>query len=307
MDTKNVDQNLMFALLALKMGLIDNEAMVTGLNAWSARKYRSVGQTLVAQEAFSEARLFLVEQTFSDLLESSGGDPHLGTVSLRLPAGLVETNLERIADVDLRAALARLEGAEVAGRAVRRAIFGDRVRSALTAGSIRPSPARADQPASASSGPATQQMTVDQPAVTERESSERRAGPVTEPGTASLDAASIGLDAALRAANLAATELPPGVAAMEATMELSPSSPSNGGAAGDGGLRLGCGTHRGTRGPRRSGRESMGRAGTGRYGRSQKGDWARSSWHSTRSSGVRWHSRRSRGATSTTPRAARGS
>jgi len=116
MDTKSVDQNLLFALLALKMGLIDNESMVVALNAWSAQKDQSVGRVLVAQEALAEARLFLAEQTFTDLLESSGGDSHLGTVSLHLPAGLVETNLERIADADVRAALGRLAGTEVAWR-----------------------------------------------------------------------------------------------------------------------------------------------------------------------------------------------
>ena len=116
MDTKNVDENLLFALLALKMGLIDNETMVAALNAWAARKDQSLGRVLVAQQALAETRLFLVEQTFADLLDSCGGDPHLGTVSLRLPAGLVETNLERIVDNDLRAALARLEGAESGGQ-----------------------------------------------------------------------------------------------------------------------------------------------------------------------------------------------
>ena len=98
MEMKNVDQNVMLALVALKMGLIDNEAMVAALNTWAEGKDRSVGRILVAQEALAEARLFLAEQTMSDLLDSSGGDPHQATISLRLPAGLVETNLERLSD-----------------------------------------------------------------------------------------------------------------------------------------------------------------------------------------------------------------
>jgi serine/threonine-protein kinase len=149
METKNVDQNVMLALVALKMGLIDNEAMVAALNTWAEEKNQSVGRILVAQEALAEARLFLAEQTMSDLLDSSGGDPHQATVSLRLPAGLVETNLERLTDPDLRAALARFEDAE-AGAWKERATdpLKTEFDPQLAAGAAHPQPAGADLPSS---------------------------------------------------------------------------------------------------------------------------------------------------------------
>jgi serine/threonine-protein kinase len=149
METKNVDQNVMLALVALKMGLIDNEAMVAALNTWAEGKDRSVGRILVAQEAVAEARLFLAEQTMSDLLDSSGGDPQTASMALRLPMGLVETNLERVSDPDLRAALARLEPAEAGDRKDRAA---DPLKTEfdpkLAAGAARPRTTHSDLPSS---------------------------------------------------------------------------------------------------------------------------------------------------------------
>ncbi len=116
MDSKSVDQNLLFALLARKMGLIDNASMVGGLNAWSAQKEQSVGRVLVARESLAEVSVLEVENAVTDLLDSCGGDSNLGTVSLHLPSALIETDLEGIADPDVRAALGRLANTEVASR-----------------------------------------------------------------------------------------------------------------------------------------------------------------------------------------------
>jgi serine/threonine-protein kinase len=182
MDTKNVDENLLFALLALKMGLIDNERMVAALNAWAARKERSVGRELVAQEALGEARLFLVEQTVADLLDSSGGDAQQGTISLRLPRGLVETNLERINDPELRAALARLEAAE-AGERKDAAV--DPIKTdfdpQLAAGIARPRPARTEPASTMATGPAPDAGTGADRDATEPATGARPSPPATEP------------------------------------------------------------------------------------------------------------------------------
>lgn len=181
MDTKNVDENLLFALVALKMGLIDNEHMVAALNAWAARKDRSVGRVLVAQEALAEARLFLVEQTFTDLLDSSGGDPYQGSISLRLPRGLVETNLERIADPDLRASLARLEAAETGGR---KDAPGDPLKTdfdpQLAPGAARPWPAPPEERSTLVSSPVPEADTIAEPGATEPATRTRSSEPATE-------------------------------------------------------------------------------------------------------------------------------
>src|SRR3954453_22474156 len=68
MDTKNVEQNLLFALVALKMGWIDDEALIVALNEWSLRKDRSVDRVLVEHKAITEARLSVVAETFTSLL-----------------------------------------------------------------------------------------------------------------------------------------------------------------------------------------------------------------------------------------------
>ena len=224
MDTKNVDQNLLFALLALRMGFIDNEAMVAALNAWSVRKDESVGHVLVAQEALAEARLFLVEQTFTNLLESSGGDPHVGTVALRLPAGLVETNLERIEDPSLRAALARLEEAEVGGRQGATAdLLTTEFDPQLALGGLHSSPF------------ATQPMTVEPTPppplpVTELATGELPSGPATEPATGSAPPGGVGdpFETTLPMTDPIATELIPPAAGIASTIKLPATQPING-------------------------------------------------------------------------------
>jgi serine/threonine-protein kinase len=201
MEPKNVDHNLMLALLALKMGLIDNEAMVAALNAWAAHKDRSVGRILVAHEAVAEARLFLAEQAMTDLLDSCRGDPQQAMIALRLPAGLVETNLERIIDPELRAALARLESAETPGGQDTKA---DPLKTefdpklAATAPPPRPrprpEPSTVDLTVETPAGPPTEQATAPptgDPCATQPAPGDWPSGPATEALGAALPTAAI--------------------------------------------------------------------------------------------------------------------
>src|SRR3954451_8164656 len=75
MDTKNDEQNLLFALVALKMGLIDDAALVAALNAWSGRKDRPLGHVLVERKSLAGSTIAAVEETCLSLLNAVGGDP----------------------------------------------------------------------------------------------------------------------------------------------------------------------------------------------------------------------------------------
>jgi serine/threonine-protein kinase len=185
MDSTNVEHNLLFALMALKMGLIDNESMVAALNDWSAGRDRSVGHLLVGRQAVNEARLFLVKQTCTELLDAHHGDSHQAMLSLRLPAGLVETNLPRIESADLRAALAGLEGTQNGSGSIAAV---DPLKTefdpALAASGSPTRPPRSDRHVSAASGPGPGQPTVDRSAATVAATGEWPTGPATEPGGA---------------------------------------------------------------------------------------------------------------------------
>jgi serine/threonine-protein kinase len=109
MDTKDVERNLLYGLVALKMGQIDGAALVAALRQYAARKDEPIGQILIDQKALGEARLFLIEATFQELLDAAGGDPRRALGALRLPLAVVPADLGRLQDPALRAALGRVE------------------------------------------------------------------------------------------------------------------------------------------------------------------------------------------------------
>jgi serine/threonine-protein kinase len=108
MPSDPVEQNLLFALVAVKMGLVDGEGLIAALNAWSGAKPRPIGRVLVEHAALPEARLPLVEATYRGLLEVADNDPRLGLASLQRDAGAIEVDLGRVADAEVRSALMRI-------------------------------------------------------------------------------------------------------------------------------------------------------------------------------------------------------
>src|SRR4051794_23843571 len=108
MPSDAVEQNLLFALVAMKMGLVDDDALISALNTWSKAKDRPVGRILVERAALPEARLSLVEATYRGLLDVAGNDPRLGLASLQRDAGAIAVDLSRIVDAEVCSALTRI-------------------------------------------------------------------------------------------------------------------------------------------------------------------------------------------------------
>jgi serine/threonine-protein kinase len=101
----NADRNLLFGLVALQNGLIDQTKLVAAFHAWTLDKLRSIADLLVAQGAFDESRRAAVDALVAIHLEAHGGDVEKSLAALPVGPSTHE-QLTRIPDPDLHASLA---------------------------------------------------------------------------------------------------------------------------------------------------------------------------------------------------------
>ena len=107
MDQHNAQRNLLFGILALKLGCIDRDALVAGFRAWIARPDRPLAQVLCDRGALPGGKRLLIAEALEEYLAAHGDDPALGLVAVQAPVGL-RAALGPIADPGLLAALALL-------------------------------------------------------------------------------------------------------------------------------------------------------------------------------------------------------
>jgi serine/threonine-protein kinase len=105
--TAAADRHLLFGLLALQNGLIDQGQLVAAFQAWTLDKARSLADHLEARGDLSAARRALLEGLAAVHLEVHGGDVEksLAAVSAGKPA---RDDLARIGDPEIEATLGRI-------------------------------------------------------------------------------------------------------------------------------------------------------------------------------------------------------
>ena len=116
MASANADRNLLYGVLALQMGFIGRDALISALNAWVAAKDKPLSRILIERQAISEADHPPIEHVVRRHLEKHEDDParSLTAVDFEL-APEVQSLLLSVDDPDLQASLAHLD-TEVAPR-----------------------------------------------------------------------------------------------------------------------------------------------------------------------------------------------
>jgi WD40 repeat protein/serine/threonine protein kinase len=109
------DRDLLFGLLALQNGLINQGQLVAAFQAWTLDKSRNLADHLEARGDLTGATRALLESLAAVHLEAHGGDAER---SLAATAGLgaLRGELERVADPEIRATLDRVADAAAATR-----------------------------------------------------------------------------------------------------------------------------------------------------------------------------------------------
>jgi serine/threonine protein kinase/Flp pilus assembly protein TadD len=101
------DRNLLFGILALQADLIDRDALIAAMNAWTVNKNTPLGQILLEQGALDADGHALVEALVQRSLARHGGDAEQSLATLS-SLGSARDQLQQIADPDLQASLAHV-------------------------------------------------------------------------------------------------------------------------------------------------------------------------------------------------------
>jgi len=102
------DRSLVFGAVALKMGLVNREQLVSAMREWVADKSRRLGELLVHQEALTQERRMLVDESVDQRVEWQESDPrkHMGTTCCTAPM-TIEVTGDYVPEVE---ATVRLSG-----------------------------------------------------------------------------------------------------------------------------------------------------------------------------------------------------
>ncbi len=136
MPRSDADRDLLFGLLALQTGLIDQGALFTAFNAWSRDRSRPMADLLADRGDLSPSRRALIEGIVAEHLALHGGDPGMSLAALRVGPSTRE-ELARIGDTDLDASIANVAPADDPYRTAEPA-FGDATSSGRRFRVLRP-------------------------------------------------------------------------------------------------------------------------------------------------------------------------
>jgi tRNA A-37 threonylcarbamoyl transferase component Bud32 len=107
MPTPDADRNLLFGLLALQNGLIDQSKLVAAFQAWTLDKDRPLADHLVARGDLEPNQRAVVEAMVGLHLKKHGGSTEQSLAAI--PTGRsTRESLARLADPEMKASLARL-------------------------------------------------------------------------------------------------------------------------------------------------------------------------------------------------------
>ncbi len=108
MERLDASRNLLFGLLALKMGVIDLPALTSALLAWTRRKEVTLARLLIEQQTLSAGKHLIVAEACAEVLAAYNDDACACLASLGT-FGSVRSELKRIDDAGLHEALACLD------------------------------------------------------------------------------------------------------------------------------------------------------------------------------------------------------
>lgn len=107
MSRPTSDRDLLFGLVALQNGFIDQEMLIAAFRAWSTQKLRSLPEILEERSALSSTVRAALEALVAEHVRQHGGDPQRSLAALSSPDG-TNAALQDLRDGDLAASLANV-------------------------------------------------------------------------------------------------------------------------------------------------------------------------------------------------------
>jgi serine/threonine protein kinase len=104
-------RDLLFGLVALQNGFIDQSRLVSAFQAWRLDKSRPMADVLVSQGALDAAQRALLDSLVAQILKNHGGDPEKSLAALGAGPS-TRQKLQQVGDPDLEASLAHVGRAE---------------------------------------------------------------------------------------------------------------------------------------------------------------------------------------------------
>src|SRR3954447_6011427 len=112
MNTSSADRNLLYGVLALRMGFITKEALIAAMVAWVSARWKPLHQILIEQRTLSPDDHPLIEQVVRHLLGKHDDPRKCLTVfdaDLMLP---LRDRLQLIGDPELLDSIAHLDSSD---------------------------------------------------------------------------------------------------------------------------------------------------------------------------------------------------
>ena len=106
----SADCNLLFGILALQMGFVTRDALLSGMHSWVFAKDRPLGELLQERRALTPQQRQVLDAVVAEHLKAHGGDVRRSLATAARPS-VIDVDLESIADLDLQASLAAVGAA----------------------------------------------------------------------------------------------------------------------------------------------------------------------------------------------------
>ena len=108
MDNSGADRNLLFGLLALQNGLIDQVQLVAGFQSWTLEKERPLAEHLVGRGVLDAGQRGVVEAMVGLHLKKHGDSPAKSLAALPATCFATQNSLAGLGDPELTLSLAGL-------------------------------------------------------------------------------------------------------------------------------------------------------------------------------------------------------
>ena len=105
--TPDRSRDLLFGLLALQNGLIDQDQLVAAFRAWTRDKGRPLAEILLGQGALDAEDRVLLDALVQRHLQTHGGEPEQSLAAMALGRSTRES-LAGVVDADMEASLAHV-------------------------------------------------------------------------------------------------------------------------------------------------------------------------------------------------------
>jgi len=99
------DRNLLYGILALQMGFVTRDTLLSGMQAWVFTKNRSLGDLLQEQGALSPSQCQALDLVAAEHLKAHGGDPQRSLAAVG-HLSMLDGALRSVADPELQTSIA---------------------------------------------------------------------------------------------------------------------------------------------------------------------------------------------------------